>query len=67
MEAKEKSFYKPKGFKMGTAVQMGDEIVVSNSIGSVTRKFKGRLISYINGILTYVPFNGGLCSMYVGL
>lgn len=52
---------------MGAAVQMGDEIVVSNSIGSVTRKFKGRLISYINGILTYVPFNGSLCSMYVGL
>ncbi len=52
---------------MGTAVQIGDEIVISNQFGSITRKIKGRLISYMNGILTYVPFNGGLCSMYVGL
>ena len=52
---------------MGTAVQIGDEIVISNQFGSITRKIKGRLISYINGILTYVPSNGGLCSMYVGL
>ena len=52
---------------MGTAVQMGDEIVVSNSIGSVTRKFKGRLISYQTGFLTYIPLNCGLCSMYIGI
>ena len=67
MAAKEKSFYKQKGFKMGTAVQLGDQIVISNQFGTVSRKFKGRLISYLNGILTYVPFNGGLCSFYVGL
>ena len=56
-----------KGFKMGTAVQIGDEIVISNQFGSLTRKIKGRLISYLNGILTYVPSNGGLCVIYVGL
>ncbi len=47
---------------METAVQLGDEIVISNQFGTVGRKFKGRLIiSYMNGILTYVPFNSGLC------
>ena len=66
-EAKEKSFYKPKGFKMGTAVQIGDEIVISNQFGSITRKIKGRLISYQNGFLTYIPLNCGLCSMYIGI
>ena len=52
---------------MGTAVQLGDEIVISNQFGTVSRKFKGRLISYMNGILTYVPFNSGLCSIYIGI
>jgi len=52
---------------MGTAVQLGDEIVISNQFGTVSRKIKGLLISYMNGILTYVPFNSSLCSIYVGL
>ena len=52
---------------MGTAVQIGDEIIISNQFGSITRKIKGRLISYQNGILTYIPLNCGLCSMYIGI
>lgn len=56
-----------KGFKMGTAVQIGDEIVISNQFGSTTRKIKGRLISYQNGFLTYIPLNCDLCSMYIGI
>ena len=52
---------------MGTAVQIGDELVISNQFGSITRKIKGRLISYQNGFLTYIPLNCGLCSMYIGI
>ena len=48
-------------------VQIGDEIVISNQFGSITRKIKGRLISYQNGFLTYIPLNCGLCSMYIGI
>ena len=52
---------------MGTAVQNGDKIIVSNEYGSVTREFYGRLIYYANGYLTYIPTNGGRCVIYVGI
>jgi len=51
----------------GTAVQAGSQIIVSDKNGNVTRVFDGRLISYINGILTYQPTNASKTSTYVGL
>ncbi len=53
--------------KYGTAIQSGNQIIISNEQGSVTRAFDGRLISYIDGTLTYIPTNGSRCSMYIGL
>lgn len=52
---------------MGTAIQSGDTIIVMNRYGAVMREFRGRLISYVNGTLTYVPHNASLTSMYLGI
>lgn len=49
----------------GTAVQVGNQIIITSQSGCVTRVFDGRLISYVNGVLTYV--NGSKIETYVGL
>lgn len=51
----------------GTAVQCGNQIIITSQTGGVTRAFDGRLISYIGGTLTYMPTNGYKTSMYVGI
>lgn len=61
------SYFINKGLKMGTAVQNGDKIIISDEHGGVVREFYGRLIYYANGYLTYIPTNGGRCVMYVGI
>lgn len=52
---------------MGTAIQSGNQIVITSETGGCTRVFDGRLISYINGVLTYIPINASKTSMYVGI
>ena len=51
----------------GTAVQSGNQIIVTSQSGSVTRVFDGRLLSYIDGTLTYIPTNASKTSMYIGV
>ncbi len=49
----------------GTAVQVGNQIIITSQSGGITRVYDGRLLSYINGYLTYV--NGGRIQTYVGI
>ena len=49
----------------GTAVQAGNQIIITSQTGGVTRVIEGRLISYVNGYLTYV--NGSKVETYVGI
>lgn len=51
----------------GTAVQAGNQIIITSQSGGVTRVFDGRLISYINGYLTYMPTNSSKTETYVGI
>lgn len=51
----------------GTAVQSGNQIIITSQSGGVTRVFNGRLISYINGYLTYMPTNSSKTETYVGI
>ncbi|MBD5391650.1 hypothetical protein HDR66_02495 [bacterium] len=51
----------------GTAIQSGNQIIVTDAGGNVSRVFDGRLISYTGGVLTYYPTNASKTSMYVGL
>ncbi len=51
----------------GTAVQVGNQIIITSQSGCVTRVFDGRLISYINGTLTYIPTNASKVETYVGV
>lgn len=44
--------------QMVSAVQSGDEIIVSNEWGTVTTRIKGDLISFSNGKLTYRTSSG---------
>ena len=50
----------------GTAVQSGNQIIITNQFGSVTRVIEGRLISYINGHLTSVH-NSCKVETYIGI
>ncbi|MCQ2599499.1 MAG: hypothetical protein MJ187_03960 [Alphaproteobacteria bacterium] len=51
----------------GTAVQSGNQIIITSQTGGVTRVFDGILISYINGVLTYMPTNSSKTETYVGI
>lgn len=51
----------------GTAIQSGNQIIITSETGGYTRVFDGRLISYINGTLTYIPTNASKTSTYVGI
>ncbi|MBQ6110413.1 MAG: hypothetical protein IJL05_03460 [Alphaproteobacteria bacterium] len=51
----------------GTAVQVGNQIIITSQTGGVTRVFDGRLISYVNGYLTYIPTNASKTETYVGI
>ncbi|MBR3934889.1 MAG: hypothetical protein IKJ68_13410 [Clostridia bacterium] len=50
----------------GTAVQSGNQIIITSQTGGVTRVIEGRLISYVNGYLTYMG-NVGKVETYVGI
>lgn len=50
----------------GTAVQSGNQIIITSQTGGVTRVIEGRLISYVNGYLTYVN-NSCKVETYVGI
>ena len=49
----------------GTAVQSGNQIIITSQTGGVTRVIEGRLISYVNGYLRYI--NGSKVETYVGI
>ena len=51
----------------GTAVQSGNQIIIINQSGGITRVFDGHLISYINGMLTYIPTNASKTETYIGI
>ena len=51
----------------GTAVQSGNQIIITSQSGGMTRVFDGRLLSYINGVLTYIPTNSSKTETYVGI
>ena len=51
----------------GTAVQAGNQIIITSQTGGVTRVIEGRLISYVNGYLTYMPTNASKTETYVGI
>jgi len=51
----------------GTAVQSGNQIIITSQSGGVTCVFNGRLISYINGYLTYMSTNASKTETYVGI